>query len=200
MKKVIKIDDLVMNWKFINEEFSKIEYYTLLKKHKFNVKKLDDSYNLDHNNRLSLNFFIKELVYNTLIMKDWPNCYKFKKILIDKGFNNIGLIVYEILTHYELKQIDIFKNLFKNGYLIQEINYLDIRPLYGDSMMECIKSIAILIILLSDDPKFNSNYCSMLIEDFSHMMAVAYATHGSRYDDEMDKKILEILVESDKKF
>jgi len=214
MKKVIKVDNLEINWKFINEQFEMIDYYGLLKVHKFNVETIDDSYDLHHNCYLSTNFLIKDLICSSLIIKDWSNCYKFKKILIDKGFNsNISKDIYDMLTQYQLKQIDKFvdhrstfntinttiQNLFKNGYLDQKINYLDIKPRTPDDLMDSIRSITILIIILFDDPKFDKNRIEELIRDFEHMMAISYATHGSRYDDTTDQKILEILIEEIKK-
>ena len=66
IKKVIHIDALKIDWKFLNEEFEMVNYSFLLKQHKYNVDTIDDSYDLNYYYHSSTNFLIKDLVYSSL--------------------------------------------------------------------------------------------------------------------------------------
>ena len=205
IKKVINIDNLEVDWKFLNEEFVKIDYHILLEYHKYNVESLDDCYSMDHVRLYSLNYSTKSIIFNTLIIKDWPNCYRFKNRLIDKGFNNTGEIVYEILTDYQLKSNNIMQKLFsdlrslsstigatiKTGHLIDKIDYLDIRPKDNDDMIYYVRPIAMLTIAIFSDTSFKWDHGDELIKDFEKF--IYEARDHPRCDNIMNKKILEIL-------
>lgn len=197
--KYIKETLIKINWELLYADFEKIDYVTMLSNHEFNVTRKRSSleYLIKNVKELwipkssspdvraefifkSMHHLSTDIIYSSLILKDNPNIYKFKKNIMDKIFPDhsctndcpcylISYRLYQLAHNVDCRET----GLMKNGYLSSPFLYeneptrksVNMGDIYYSARMEHFigDCLIMLIIALLEDPL-------LILEDFDNII------------------------------